>query len=99
MGKYLKIKQNGSDLVFYNTNEAEFKNIWQGYFDLARDYNEILNRAKENELLLKITENCGGIRLLRQDPWEALCSFIISQNNNIPRIKKCIECIVKFFFC
>lgn len=97
MGKYLKIKQNGSDLVFYNTTEAEFKNIWQGYFDLERDYNEILNRAKENELLLKITENCGGIRLLRQDPWEALCSFIISQNNNIPRIKGIINRLCENF--
>lgn len=97
MGKYLKIKQNGSDLVFYNTTEAEFKDIWQNYFDLERDYNEILNRAKNHELLSKITENCGGIRLLRQDPWEALCSFIISQNNNIPRIKGIIDRLCQNF--
>ena len=97
MGKYLKVKQNGSDLVFFNTTEDDYNNIWKKYFDFERDYSEILNRARKNDLLLKITQNCGGVRLLKQDPWEALCSFIISQNNNIPRIKGIIDRLCENF--
>ena len=91
MGRYLKIKQNKEDIIFYNTTEDEYNDIWKRYFDFERDYTAILTRAQKNELLNQITKSSGGIRLLKQDPWEALCSFIISQNNNIPRIKGIIE--------
>jgi len=97
MGKYLKIQQKDSDLIFFDTTEDEYNSIWKKYFDFERDYSEILSRARKNELLLKITQNCGGIRLLKQDPWEALCSFIISQNNNIPRIKGIITRLCENF--
>ena len=97
MGRYLKIKQENNYLIFYNTTEEDYQNVWKKYFDFERDYSEILNRARKNDLLLKITQNCGGIRLLKQDPWEALCSFIISQNNNIPRIKGIIERLCENF--
>ena len=97
MGKFLKIKQDKEDIIFYNTTEKEYNEIWKKYFDFNRDYNEILNRARKNPLLFKITENCSGIRLLKQDPWEALCSFIISQNNNIPRIKGIINRLCENF--
>lgn len=97
MGKYLKIKQQNNDLIFYNTTQTEYETVWKKYFDIERDYGEILNRAEKNELLAKIIKNCGGIRLLKQDPWEALCSFIISQNNNIPRIKGIIERLCESF--
>ena len=97
MGKYLKIKQENENIIFYNTTEDDYNNIWKKYFDFERDYNEILSRATKNELLAKITKNCSGIRLLKQDPWEALCSFIISQNNNIPRIKGIITRLCENF--
>lgn len=97
MGRYLKIKQKNNDLIFYNTTKNEYELIWRKYFDIDRDYSDILNRAGQNELLNKITKDCGGIRLLKQDPWEALCSFIISQNNNIPRIKGIIERLCENF--
>lgn len=97
LGKYLKIKQENNDLIFYNTTQDEYEAVWKKYFDIDRDYGEILNRAEKNELLAKIIKNCGGIRLLKQDPWEALCSFIISQNNNIPRIKGIIERLCESF--
>ena len=97
MGKYLKIKQEENNLIFYNTTEEDYNNIWKKYFDFERDYNEILQRAQKTELLNQITQNCGGIRLLKQDPWEALCSFIISQNNNIPRIKGIIDRLCENF--
>lgn len=97
MGKYLKIKQEGNNLIFYNTTEDDYNNIWKKYFDFDRDYAAILKRARKSDLLNTITKNCSGIRLLKQDPWEALCSFIISQNNNIPRIKGIIDRLCENF--
>lgn len=67
------------------------------YFDLERDYAEIRKSVGIDEYMLKATEFGKGIRILRQEPWEALCSFIISQCNNIPRIKKIIETMCRFF--
>lgn len=96
-GKYLKIRQEGKTLIFYDTTEDEFKNIWFDYFDLGRDYSEIINRTACDKRLAPMTKLGGGIRILRQDPWEALCSFIISQNNNIPRIKGIIERLCQCF--
>ena len=97
MGKYLKIRQTENDLIFYNTTEEDYNTFWKPYFDFDRNYSEILERAQKNDLLLKITKNCGGIRLLKQEPWEALCSFIISQNNIIPRIKGIIDRLCENF--
>ncbi len=70
-----------------NTTEKDFLEIWRHYFDLDTDYGEYKRRFAEDETLAKACAYAGGIRILRQDSWEALSSFIISQNNNIPRIK------------
>lgn len=72
---------------FHSTSEDVFVKTWIPYFDLETDYTEIKKRLSEDKTLKKACEYAGGIRILRQDCWEALCSFIISQNNNIPRIK------------
>lgn len=90
-GKYKKIRQEENKLIFYDTDISEFEEIWVDYFDLDRDYSYIKEVISKNENLKKACEFAGGIRVLRQDPWECLCSFIISQNNNIPRIKGIIE--------
>ena len=95
--KYLKVSQDKHEITFYNTTKEEFELLWKKYFDFDRDYNEILDRARQDKLLLKITDFCGGIRVCNQDPWETLCSFIISQNNNIPRIKGIIERLCEKF--
>ena len=69
-------------------NEA----FWSSYFDLDTDYGAIKDELAENEPRIKAACDYGcGIRILRQDPFETLISFIISQNNNIPRIRKNIE--------
>lgn len=79
-------------LIIDGATEEEFETIWRRYLDLDRDYGEIKARLGENDEIIKEAIKSGeGIRLLNQDNWEALISFIISQNNNIPRIKKCIE--------
>ena len=96
-GKYLKIKQENNDIIFLNSNKQDLENIWTSYFDFERDYANILKRARNTSPLNEITKDCGGIRILRQEPWEALCSFIISQNNNIPRIKGIIERLCENF--
>lgn len=84
--------ENGSDLFrLHDTNEQDFLNVWKDYFDLETDYGEIKRRLCEDEMLSKACNYTGGIRILRQDSWEALSSFIISQNNNIPRIKGIID--------
>ncbi len=80
--------ENGSDIFrLSDTTEEDFLVIWKDYFDLDTDYGEIKCRLSEDETLSKACAYAGGIRILKQDSWEALSSFIISQNNNIPRIK------------
>lgn len=86
-GKNLVIGYEGCSVVLYNTSLEDYINIWENYFDFKRDYSEIIDAVSGNQILHSATEIAGGIRILRQDPWEALCSFIISQNNNIARIK------------
>ncbi len=87
-GRVLNIKQRGSIVEMYPCTLDEYENIWRNYFDMDRDYDEIKIKVSENdEIMKKAVEYAGGIRLLNQEPYECLLSFIISQNNNIPRIK------------
>ena len=96
-GRLLKIGSKDSVITLYDTSENDFELIWKDYFDLGRNYGEILSVLSQNEVLKAAGEFAGGIRILRQEPWEALCSFIISQNNNIPRIKGIVERLCENF--
>lgn len=78
-------------LRFYNINEKQFYDVFYDYFDLGRDYVAILDTLKADTHLAEAIDMYGTIRILRQEPWEALCSFIFSACNNIPRIKGIIE--------
>ncbi len=89
-GKALSIQQKDNEIIFYNCTEEDFNTIWKNYFDLDCDYEKIVSSYDDKYLISAVTD-FNGIRILRQEPWEALCSFIISQNNNIPRIKGIIE--------
>ena len=95
-GKFLRISQEGNKVTLYNTTENDFNNLWRKYFDLDRDYNKII-RSYDDESLMVACETYPGIRILKQDEWEALCSFIISANNNIPRIKGIINRLCEQF--
>lgn len=87
-GRVLNIMQVGNKVEMYPCCMEDFENIWKNYFDLGRDYSSIKNKISENDnIMKKAVEYAGGIRLLNQEPYECLLSFIISQNNNIPRIK------------
>ena len=89
--KPLTLRQNGNKIEFLNTSKDDFENIWIPYFDLGRDYDKLCKKFSRDPQLNKAVNECYGIRLLKQEPWEALCSFIISQNNNIPRIKGIVD--------
>lgn len=85
--KYLRLTQTENSIVFHCSQE-DFDDIWFSYFDLGTDYYR--KKAELSELspvLKEAIEFAPGIRILKQEPWEAICSFIISQNNNIKRIK------------
>ena len=95
-GKFLKIEEKNGELIFYDTSVEDFEKIWKPYFDLDTDYGEIIGKYDEENLVKAVTAY-NGIRILRQEPWEALCSFIISQNNNIPRIKGIVSRLCENF--
>lgn len=97
-GKKLCVWQKNNEIIFEGINIKEFQKIWKDYFDLDTDYSKIGNEiSKIDPLVDKAYNSYPGIRILKQEPWETLCSFIISQNNNIPRIKKIISRLCKLF--
>ncbi|MDR0906440.1 MAG: DNA-3-methyladenine glycosylase 2 family protein [Oscillospiraceae bacterium] len=77
--------------------QDDFDAIWRGYFDADTDYGAIARHVAINEHMERAAQFGAGIRILRQERWEALCSFIVSQCNNIPRIKKIIETLCAHF--
>ena len=100
-GKYLipaydhivTVAQSGEKFEFSCT-EAKYQIIWKHYFDLELDYGKIIAAIDKNDTFLKEAAEYGsGIRILNQELWEMIISYIISQNNNIPRIKKGIEAV------
>ncbi len=96
MGRYIKVLSPNKDTLFIEgATEAEFREIWIHYLGLDVDYADIIARIEErwggDSRLARAARAGCGIRIMAQDPWEALVSFIVSQNNNIPRIKSIIE--------
>jgi len=75
----------------------EFEKIWRPYLDLDRDYDALRHRFAVDDFTRAATAFGSGIRMLKQDPWETLCSFILSQCCNIPRIKKMVEALCENF--
>lgn len=89
---------DGDNLCIDNTTAEEFENIWKSYLDLELDYGKIRDDIRKlHPVLEEACTYAPGIRILRQEPWEALCTFIISQNNNIKRIKGIVERLCENF--
>lgn len=96
-GRVLRLKRDGNLLNVYCSQE-EFDAIWRDYFDMDTDYGKIREElSKISPIMKDAADFAPGIHILRQEPWEALCSFIISQNNNIPRIQGIIERLCRLF--
>ncbi len=94
LGRILHIETKEDILVLYQMSLAEFEQKWRRYLDLDRDYGRLKKLlAKDDDVMAAAIAYGGGMRILKQDLWETIASFLISQNNNIPRIKKCIESI------
>ena len=88
----LNVKQENSRIIFSGICEGNIEEVCKDYFDLNTDYEKIKNELSKIDDNLKQGIKYGeGIRILKQDLWETIISFIISANNNIPRIKKIIE--------
>lgn len=95
--KRIELFEENGDIVITGSDKHDFNTTWKNYFDLDRDYQMIIAEVSQNDTVATAARYSSGIRLLNQDPWEALCSFIISQNNNIPRIKGIIERLCENF--
>ncbi len=88
----INVKKDGNKVIFSGNSKGDFKKLIRDYFDLDTNYDELKEKLSKIDENLKIATKFGsGIRILRQDLWETIISFIISANNNIPRIKKIIE--------
>ena len=96
MGRRISLKQDGDTVTVYGAAEEDIP-LWERYFDLDTDYGEYISRFSSDETLRRACESSGGIRILRQEPFETLISFIISQNNNIPRISGIIGRLCESF--
>ena len=92
-GRVLRIRQDpATGEVWTDAERDEFYNVWSDYFDIKTDYGKIIDSIPEDDAYLKEAAVCGrGIRILRQDSWETLISFIISQRKNIPAIRLAVE--------
>lgn len=95
MDRILELSQRSrGEVVFHGISEKEFLEVAVPYFSLDTDFEAIrqsIISACPMEKLVEASEGAKGTFILRQDPWEALFSFIVSQNNNIPRIRKIIR--------
>lgn len=88
----INVKKEKSNIVFFGVCEENIKTICTEYFDLNTDYEKIKDNLSSIDDYLRNSIQYGqGIRILKQDLWETVISFIISANNNIPRIKTIIE--------
>lgn len=96
LNKPLRVSLKESTLILHDTNESDLA-FWAEYFDLDTDYGSLKACFAQHEILQKAVKFAPGLRILKQDKWEALCSFIISQNNNIKRIKGIIDRLCRCF--
>ena len=92
----LSVRQEEEGITLLDIAEED-KDYWLSYFDFSTDYNAVIAQFSADEILKKASEENRGVRILRQEPFETLISFIISQNNNIPRIIGIIDRLCESF--
>lgn len=77
--------------IFISGDQNAFEAVWRSYFDLDRDYESIRGELNIGSYMRSATRFGAGLRILKQEPWEAMCSFLFSQCNNIARIKGIVQ--------
>ena len=96
--RVINVFQDDDYLLVDSDNYDDLEKVVINYFDLNRNYSEIIDSLKMNNLdFVDILDKCGSYRILRQDPLEMLVSYIISQNNNVKRISKSIEIFCELY--
>lgn len=95
--KVANVQFENEKLYISNSSFEDFVSIWFEYFDLGTDYSKIKSDLLKDEIMQKALSFGSGMRLLRQDIWELVISFIISANNMIPRIMKSVELLSKIY--
>ncbi len=93
--KILHVEKVKDKTFRFDCSEKEFKDIWSLYFDLETDYSKIRKKASADSFLKECAKYSEGMRILNQDRWEMIISFIISQRKSIPAIKTSIERLSK----
>lgn len=94
--KCITLSQNKSSITL-SCNKEEFDSYWKAYFDLNYDYSNVISSIDRHDSYLTSCADFGsGIRILKQDLWEMLITFMISQNNNIPRIKSSVKRLCEY---
>lgn len=97
-GRAADVYLDGDLLRIDGCTKEDYQNIWESYFDLTLDYGKIREDiSRIHPVLAEASSYAPGIRILRQEPFEALCTFIISQNNNIKRIKGIVQRLCENF--
>ena len=95
--KVVRVLWERSTLTLENATYDDFNIVWLDYFDLNTDYGRIIEKLSRDPILVEAIRHGWGIRILNQDPWETLISFIISARNGIDRIKATVERISQKF--
>lgn len=90
-GKVIRVHLRGQDVHLENVKMEEFNSFYKEYFDLGRDYDKVKKELRKDPLLNEAVKFGYGIRVLNQDPFETLISFILSSNNLIPKIREGIR--------
>ena len=93
LGRIINVLQKEDHVLIRNVSLDEFYEIFYDYFDLGTDYSSIREKLSENEILKTASDYGYGIRILNQEMFETVISFIISANNGITRIKNSIKII------
>jgi len=99
-GRRLNVLYLDDNLILKDVPLSEFETTWSNYFDFSRDYAQLhkyFSDTADHETMGQALAYSPGLRLMKQDPWETLISFILSQNSNIPRIKKMISSLCECF--
>lgn len=95
--KLVKITPGTNGGYVFHCPYDEFRDVWMPYFDLSADYEAYQQKMAGDPFLREAIAAGGGIRILKQDLWEMVVTFIISQRNNIPRIRKAVDVLCQTF--